>query len=273
MKSFFKSFYSLDDYYTSIHKAFISLFGEDQMLHYPLFKEEGQTLMEGQQYFTEYCLAQLPGIENQILLDIGCGNGVQSLFIVQKYHPNKLIGIELNELNVDLAKKIIPDEYRERIAFQHDNAQNLDTIEDNSIDRVICIESAFHFPDKTSFLQQVKRVLKPGGYFLIADLLFAENKSANFWERKVQFNNWTLEKYKDELDQLNFKNITIENLTPKIVKAFRDSGNWFKHRPSRFTPSYFLGLIFAKAILKLYLRQITTRHKYYLLCGKNNAET
>jgi sarcosine/dimethylglycine N-methyltransferase len=42
---------------------------------------------------------------------------------------------------------------------------------DGAFDRVICVESAFHYPDKPAFLREVRRVLGRGGRFVLADIL------------------------------------------------------------------------------------------------------
>jgi hypothetical protein len=40
-----KSVFSLNAYYLTIHRTFNILFGEDQMLHYPLANKAGQSLI------------------------------------------------------------------------------------------------------------------------------------------------------------------------------------------------------------------------------------
>ena len=55
-----KSVFSLNAYYLTIHKTFNALFGEDQMLHYPLANEPGQSLIDGQRNLTDYCFTFFP---------------------------------------------------------------------------------------------------------------------------------------------------------------------------------------------------------------------
>ena len=145
MISYVKAIFSIDAYYKSIQRAFISLFGTAQMLHYPLYEKEDQTLLQGQQYFTTYCMDKLGSLEGKSVTDIGCGNGIQSLFIYEKYQPKYLTGIELNGQNIEIARAAIPTDHSTCIQFIQDNAETLEHLEDHSADVVICIESAFHY--------------------------------------------------------------------------------------------------------------------------------
>lgn len=267
MLIYLKSIFSLDAYYSSMQRAFIGLFNQGQMLHYPMYEKSGQTLLEGQEYFTTYCLEKLGVIENKIITDIGCGNGIQTIFILNKYRPKQITGIELNLRNVEIANANISGSQKSKINFLKDNAEKLEHISDNSTDVVICIESAFHYEDKNAFLKQLKRILKVDGTFLIADLILKPEKKINSWEKKVKFNNWNREQYEagfiKEGLQLNYQ----EDLTQKIIMAFEDSKNWFSNKRSTRKISYFISLAFAKTILLLYKYQLKTRHSYVLFVG------
>jgi ubiquinone/menaquinone biosynthesis C-methylase UbiE len=266
MLSYVKAIFSVDAYYNSMQQAFIRLFGTQQMLHYPLYEEAEQTLLQGQQYFTAYCLDKLGSLEDKTVTDIGCGNGIQSLFIYDKYQPKYLIGIELNAQNIAIARSAIPAEST-GIQFIQDNAEKLEHLEDQSTDIVVCIESAFHYRDKQSFLKQVKRILRPGGTFLIADLVLKPKKTLNSWEKKVAFNNWNEVQYEDGFLNAGLQVTIKEELTPKVIQAFQDSGNWFGNQKESKMGSRFFSLLFAKTLLKLYTYQLRNRHSYMLYVG------
>jgi ubiquinone/menaquinone biosynthesis C-methylase UbiE len=267
MLNYLKSIFSLEAYYSSMQQAFMHLFNQQQMLHYPMYKKSGQTLLEGQEYFTTYCLDKLGSVENKIITDIGCGNGIQTTFIFNKYGPKQITGVDMNSQNIEVASALISGNEDKRINFLKDNAEKLELISDNSTDVVICIESAFHYGDKNAFLQQVRRILKPDGIFLIADLILKPQKQVNPWEKKVKFNNWNKEQYEAAFLKEGLKLNYQEELTPKIIMAFQDSKNWFKNKHRSRKISYLFSLVFAKTILKLYTHQLNTRHSYVLFIG------
>lgn len=64
----------------------------------------------------------------------------------------------------------------ENLEFRAGDASNL-PIEKESIDLVINVESAHCYPNFLKFVQEVERVLKPGGHFMFADFLPSEEQS------------------------------------------------------------------------------------------------
>jgi ubiquinone/menaquinone biosynthesis C-methylase UbiE len=90
----------------------------------------------------------------------------------------------LNSSNLNIAQSLVHEEGMDQITFYLDNAEQMNTIKSNSVDIALCIESAFHYSDKTAFLTHINRVLKPNGKFLIADLILKDSKKNNL---KVSF--------------------------------------------------------------------------------------
>jgi len=100
------------------------------------------------------------------LLDIACGRG-KSSFIVSCMHPQaEIVGIDLLEQNVRVAETLF--DQVDNLSYQSGNAMSLD-FPDASFDRVMCLEAAFHFPDRAQFLQEASRVLRPGGKLIVVD--------------------------------------------------------------------------------------------------------
>ena len=101
------------------------------------------------------------------IVDVGCGIGGSTICLAQKFQ-SQATGITLSpkqasratergkEANLDL-----------KVQFQVADALNM-PFADNKFDLVWSLESGEHMPDKTKFLQECYRVLKPGGTFILA---------------------------------------------------------------------------------------------------------
>ncbi len=95
--------------------------------------------------------------ENSIVLEIGFGNG--SFLQFAKLNGWKISGIEINENLVNIAKES---------DFNTFHTDNLTSFDNASYDLIVAFDVLEHIaPDKIlPFLTEVKRVLKPNGYFI-----------------------------------------------------------------------------------------------------------
>jgi ubiquinone/menaquinone biosynthesis C-methylase UbiE len=261
---------STGKYYSSMNNALLRLNNEYTMLHYPLYGSEKDTFLESQTNLTDYCMSLLPPVRNKSLLEVGCGNGVQAIYILEKYAPGSFRAIDLNQGNIDIAKIESERMGDMRLNFAVDDAHHLSTIEENSLDFVIAIESAFHFPDKSSFIKQINRVLKPGGYFLIADILttnIGRNSLKNSWKRKMSFFHWPMETYEAELQAANFQSLKITDITPDVIRGFKAYKRWLKDmKKQHFLEDLSLKLYYTIHVrINVYL--LKTRRQYCVFVG------
>lgn len=101
------------------------------------------------------------------ILDVGCGIGGSSLYLAQKYDA-QVTGITLSPVQAARAGvRAATANLSDRVQFQVADALQL-PFADQSFDFVWSMESGEHMPDKTRFLQEMCRVLKPGGQLLMA---------------------------------------------------------------------------------------------------------
>ncbi|MFM2061928.1 MAG: hypothetical protein RLZZ507_1598 [Cyanobacteriota bacterium] len=100
------------------------------------------------------------------ILDVGCGIGGSSLYLAQKFNAQST-GITLSPVQAARAKeRALEANLGARSQFLVANAQEM-PFADNSFDLVWSLESGEHMPDKTKFLQECYRVLKPGGTLIM----------------------------------------------------------------------------------------------------------
>ena len=216
-------------YYESMNMALKRLNNEHTMLHYPLFVKETDSFMQAQKNLTDYCISLLKPIRNKEVLEIGCGNGIQALYINAGHNPLTITGIDLNKANIDIANSEKASTNASNVSFFVGNAQKLTQIESDSIDVLLNIESAFHYPDKVSFLSEVHRVLKPGGEFLIADILSTRKKREGImklWGKPMVHHFWNLKRYQQEFlkSELNLEQ-TVD-ISMQVRKGWSLYRNW-----------------------------------------------
>ncbi|MBK1986374.1 methyltransferase domain-containing protein [Sphaerospermopsis aphanizomenoides BCCUSP55] len=100
------------------------------------------------------------------ILDVGCGIGGSSLYLAEKFNAQST-GITLSPVQAARAtQRALEANLGERSHFLVANAQEM-PFADDSFDLVWSLESGEHMPDKTQFLQECYRVLKPGGTLIM----------------------------------------------------------------------------------------------------------
>lgn len=101
------------------------------------------------------------------ILDIGYGNGHSLLMLDQRFHPDKLIGLDISPEASELAADKI-NACTSDVHILVNNAAAID-LPDNSVDMVLCHQTLHHINDQVAAVREFYRVLKPGGVLLMAE--------------------------------------------------------------------------------------------------------
>jgi len=112
-------------------------------------------------------------IEGKSLLEIGCGRGGGLHHLHTTKKPSQSTGLDLSEWNIAFCQSRFQ---ANNLSYVVGSADKL-PFEDNSFDAIINVESSHIYPDFEAFLKEVKRVLKPGGYFGFADFRSNDQKA------------------------------------------------------------------------------------------------
>ncbi|MGD1837912.1 MAG: class I SAM-dependent methyltransferase [Nitrososphaeraceae archaeon] len=98
------------------------------------------------------------------VLDLGCGSGASAIVSAKKVgNSGKVIGIDIAEKMLDLARKKAEDNNLVNIEFINRDMTNLDYFFDNQFDVVVCIFAIFFVENMKRFLKEMWRLVKPGG--------------------------------------------------------------------------------------------------------------
>jgi len=110
-------------------------------------------------------LLQSVEVQDQRVLEVGCGRGGGSAFIRSYYCPREVVGVDYSKRAVALCKK---SHSAPGLTFVRSEAEKL-AFDAGQFDLVVNVESSHCYPSWSSFLAEVVRVLRTGGYFLFAD--------------------------------------------------------------------------------------------------------
>lgn len=152
----------------------------DGNLHYGYWVDENDqsTLEEAMEQMTAQMAERLAPKPGDRILDVGCGNGTPALRLAQKYDV-EVVGISVSERQVARANERAAElGLADRVRFEQVDAMRL-PYEAESFDGAWAIESMFHMPDKAQVLSGVARVLRPGGRFPIADMIYRKPTDAD----------------------------------------------------------------------------------------------
>ena len=99
-------------------------------------------------------------------LEIGCGRGAGALMLVNAFQPAAVHAMDLDEDMISEAGHYLTESQRQRIHLYVGDTLNL-PYRDAAMDAVFGFGVLHHLPDWRAGIQEIARVLKPGGiYFL-----------------------------------------------------------------------------------------------------------
>ncbi len=108
-------------------------------------------------------------IERGIALDVGTGPGIFPLEIARALPEMEFVAIDLSPAMAQVAKtNALEIGLEDRIHVQVSSAYAL-PLKDGTVDLVICLNTLHHLEDPLPFFNEVARVLKKGGKFIIMD--------------------------------------------------------------------------------------------------------
>jgi ubiquinone/menaquinone biosynthesis C-methylase UbiE len=159
------------------------------MLNFGYWKEDTTEPIAAQENLCSYFgeLAELENAKN--VVDVGSGLSAPAIFWRNNYQKLNLICININYDQLSFSGP------QKNLAFLNSTSTKL-PFSDNSVDRVLALESSQHFKPLKDFISESKRILKPNGILILA--LPVTLPSASFVKLGILKFTWSSEHY--ELD-------------------------------------------------------------------------
>ena len=168
------------------------------------------------------------------VLDVGCGIGGTSRYIAKRFPDASVTGISISPEQIKRATDLAAERNVPNAKFELCDALNM-KYPDNSFDLVWACESGEHMPDKEKYVQEMARVLKPGGRMVIATWCQREDKDIPFnkAERKTLdylYGEWThpyfisIDEYGRIMERTGkLSNIVTDDWAKETLPAWRQS--------------------------------------------------
>jgi cyclopropane fatty-acyl-phospholipid synthase-like methyltransferase len=174
---------------------------------------------------------------DKIALDAGCGFGTNIQYCVENSPVQKMIGLNISPNQIEWGNKYLAENgHSSRAEIIMSSATDM-LFADESVDKIVSIEAAFHFDTRENFFQEAKRVLKPNGILSMADLIVC--KPQTFLQRllaknvmKTLFvpapNVMNYEEYVEKIRESGLEILEVECIGQDVVPGFR---KWFWKQP------------------------------------------
>ncbi len=142
-------------------------------------------------------VANPAGLKNKDVLEVGCGHGGGAAYIASYLKPKNIVASDINKTAIKFNAKYYKD--IPNLRFVVADAHKL-PFPDESFDAVINIESSHHYEDFTRFMREVRRILRPGGYLLMA--CYRKKEKMLNVEEDVRVSGMTIETAEDIVENV-----------------------------------------------------------------------
>jgi ubiquinone/menaquinone biosynthesis C-methylase UbiE len=102
------------------------------------------------------------------ILDCGCGSGGISVSLARLVPQGRVVGVDVEDAQLEMGRQDARNRGLENVQFQHASVYDL-PFEDSTFDAVLVHALLYHLGEPMKALQELWRVLKPGGLIGVRD--------------------------------------------------------------------------------------------------------
>ncbi len=117
------------------------------------------------------------------MLDAGCGAGHTALTFAA--HVKKVVAVDLSAAMLDQVQMLAKERGLHNIQTKLGDVEDL-AFDSASFDLVASRYSAHHWPHPQTALREIRRVLKPGGQFILSDIISFDDFTADTFVQAIE---------------------------------------------------------------------------------------
>jgi len=128
-------------------------------------------------------IALMPCAPGQRWVEVACGPGIIARALAP--HVGTVIGVDLTPAMLDTARGAAVDAGLTNVSFQQGDATAL-PFADAAFDGAVTRFSLHHLPEPARCVDEMARVVRPGGWVAISDHLTSTNRLASAWHQHIE---------------------------------------------------------------------------------------
>jgi ubiquinone/menaquinone biosynthesis C-methylase UbiE len=176
---------------------------------------------------TEQTLALMDLQPNDRVLDLGCGTGWAARRMAKVVTAGEVVGLDVADEMLQRAKRASAGVTNVRYFWG--SAESIPVL-DNHFSMVLSVESFYYYANQGKALDELHRVLAPGGKVFILINLYKDNPYSLRWvsELKVPVQALSEAEYIALLGQHGFNQVEARRIPDRSPTPHVYSGKWFK---------------------------------------------
>ncbi|PNV74206.1 class I SAM-dependent methyltransferase [Leptospira inadai serovar Lyme] len=170
---------------------------------------------------------------SDLLLDLGFGCGDQLLVWNQKFRvlPEHITAINSSIEQFQFAQRML-ESRNLAVDLRLESIELLNKIPTASYDKIVCLDSAYFFPDRERFMKEAFRILRSNGIFTSAEIIL-NGETLNWWNETIRkivcsmagipsSNRMTTETLRNLNSSIGFREASFEYIDEFVFNGFAE---------------------------------------------------